>query len=235
MTWRSIVITLLPEAFPGLLGLSLAGRARDEGVWSLETVSLRDFGFGQHRTVDDTPAGGGPGMVLRADVVAAAVDRARSIAAGLPAIYLSPRGVPLTQGLVREWASGAGIILLAGRFEGVDERVLAARELLEVSIGDFVLSGGEPAAMAVIDACVRLLPGVMGKAESGDSESFENDLLEYPQYTRPRAWEGRSIPDALLSGDHKRIAQWRRQEAIRLTQERRPDLAARRAALPSGD
>ena len=235
MTWRSIVITLLPEAFPGLLGLSLAGRARDEGVWSLETVSLRDFGFGQHRTVDDTPAGGGPGMVLRADVVAAAVDRARSIAAGLPAIYLSPCGVPLTQGLVREWASGAGIILLAGRFEGVDERVLAARELLEVSIGDFVLSGGEPAAMAVIDACVRLLPGVMGKAESGDSESFENDLLEYPQYTRPRAWEGRSIPDALLSGDHKRIAQWRRQEAIRLTQERRPDLAARRAALPSGD
>lgn len=227
MTWRSIVITLLPEAFPGVLGLSLAGRALAEGVWSLETVPLRQFGLGQHRTVDDTPAGGGPGMVLRADVVAAAVDRARALAVGLPAIYLSPRGAPLTQNLVREWAAGPGLILLAGRFEGVDERVLAARGLTEVSIGDFVLSGGEPAAMAAIDACVRLLPGVMGKIQSGSEESFEGDLLEYPQYTRPRDWEGAAIPDALLSGDHKRIARWRRDEARRLTLQRRPDLAAR--------
>ncbi len=227
MTWRSIVITLLPEAFPGVLGLSLAGRALAEGVWSLETVPLRQFGLGQHRTVDDTPAGGGPGMVLRADVVAAAVDHARAMAAGLPAIYLSPRGAPLTQRLVREWAAGPGLILLAGRFEGVDERVLAARGLTEVSIGDFVLSGGEPAALAAIDACVRLLPGVMGKIQSGSEESFEGDLLEYPQYTRPRDWEGAAIPDALLSGDHKRIARWRRDEARRLTLLRRPDLAAR--------
>ena len=234
MTWRSIVITLLPEAFPGMLGLSLAGRALAEGVWSLETVPLRQFGLGQHRTVDDTPAGGGPGMVLRADVVAAAVDHARALAVGLPAIYLSPRGAPLTQNLVREWAAGPGLILLAGRFEGVDERVLAARGLTEVSIGDFVLSGGEPAALAAIDACVRLLPGVMGKIQSGSEESFEGDLLEYPQYTRPRDWEGAAIPDALLSGDHKRIARWRRDEARRLTLRRRPDLAARWPAETPG-
>lgn len=230
-TWRSIVITLLPEAFPGLLGLSLAGRALAEGLWSLETVALREFGLGQHRTVDNSPAGGGPGMVLRADVVAAAVDHARAMAPGLPAIYLSPRGVPLTQALVREWSAGPGLILLAGRFEGVDERVLTARGLTEVSLGDFVLSGGEPAAMVALDACVRLLPGVMGKAMSGDSESFENDLLEYPQYTRPREWEGMPIPEALLSGDHKRIEHWRRDQSVALTQQRRPDLAARRATI----
>jgi tRNA (guanine37-N1)-methyltransferase len=227
MTWRSIVITLVPEAFPGLLGLSLAGRAMQDGIWSLDTVPLRQFGLGAHHTVDDTPAGGGPGMVLRADVVAAAVDHAVAMAPGLPAIYLSPRGVPLTQAQVRAWAAGPGVIMLAGRFEGVDERVLEARGLTEVSVGDFVLSGGEIAAMAAIDACVRLLPGVMGKAHSGDSESFENDLLEYPQYTRPRLWEECAIPDALLSGDHKRIAQWRLDQAQRLTRQRRPDLAAR--------
>ncbi len=227
MTWRSIVITLFPEAFPGVLGLSLAGRALVEGLWSLETVALREFGLGAHRTVDDTPAGGGPGMVLRADVVAAAVDQARSMAEGLPAIYLSPRGAPLTQSLVRAWAAGPGLILLAGRFEGVDERVLASRDLAEISLGDFVLSGGELPAMAAIDACVRLQPGVMGKSESGSDESFENDLLEYPQFTRPRDWEGMAIPEALLSGDHKRIARWRKDEARRLTAQRRPDLAAR--------
>jgi len=227
MTWRSIVVTLLPEAFPGMLGLSLAGRALQEGLWTLDTVSLRDFGLGQHRTVDDTPAGGGPGMVLRADVVAAAIDHARTLAPGLPAIYLSPRGARLTQSQVRDWAKGPGLILLAGRFEGVDERVLAARALTEVSIGDFVLSGGEPAALVAIDACVRLLPGIMGNAESHADESFENDLLEYPHYTRPRSWEGASIPDVLLSGDHARIARWRRDEARRLTEQRRPDLTAR--------
>ena len=227
MTWRSIVVTLFPEAFPGMLSLSLAGRALQEGLWSLETVALRDFGLGRNRTVDDTPAGGGPGMVLRADVVAAALDRARELAAGSPAIYLSPRGTPLTQDDVRVWAGGPGLILLAGRFEGVDERVIAARELREVSIGDFVLSGGEPAALTVIDACVRLLPGVMGKTDSGLEESFENDLLEYPHYTRPRAWEGQEIPEVLLSGDHKRIADWRSAQAHRITQDRRPDLAKR--------
>ncbi len=227
MTWRSIVVTLFPEAFPGVLGLSLSGRALQEGLWSLQTIALRDFGLGQNRTVDDTPAGGGPGMVLRADVVAAAIDLAREYAPGLPAIYLSPRGEPLTQQRVREWAAGPGLILLAGRFEGVDERVIAARGMTEISIGDFVLSGGEPAALAVIDACVRLLPGVMGKAVSGAEETFEHDLLEYPQYTRPRQWEGMAIPAPLLSGNHQRIAEWRLAEARRLTVARRPDLAAR--------
>jgi tRNA (guanine37-N1)-methyltransferase len=227
MTWRSVVVTLLPEAFPGVLGLSLSGRALSEGLWSLETISLRAFGLGHNRTVDDTPAGGGPGMVLRADVVAAAIDHAKATSPDLPAIYLSPRGEPLTQARVRRWVDGPGLILLAGRFEGVDERVLAARDLTEVSIGDFVLSGGETAALAVLDACVRLLPGVMGAAGSGTDETFENDLLEYPQYTRPRAWEGHEIPGVLLSGDHRRIAEWRLAEAMRLTLTRRPDLAAR--------
>lgn len=227
MTWRAIVLTLLPEAFPGPLGLSLAGRALAEGLWSLETVAIRDFGIGQHRTVDDSPAGGGPGMVMRPDVIGAALAQARTGAAGLPAIYLSPRGRPLDQPLVRQWAAGPGLILLAGRFEGVDERAIEACALTEISLGDFVLSGGEIPAFAVIDACVRLLPGVMGKPGSATQESFEGDLLEYPQYTRPRTWEGRDIPGVLLSGDHGRIAQWREAEARRITRERRPDMAAR--------
>ena len=227
MSWRATVVTLMPEMFPGPLGLSLAGRALDAGIWSLRTVAIREFGLGTHRQVDDSPAGGGPGMVMRADVVAAAIGNARSDAAGLPLIYLSPRGRPLDQQQVRNWARGPGLIMLAGRYEGVDERAIEACGLVEISIGDFVLSGGEIAALAVIDACVRLLPGVMGKAESGAQESFEGGLLEYPQYTRPREWEGRSIPEALLSGDHGRIADWRHEEACRITAERRPDLAAR--------
>ena len=232
MTWRSIVLTLLPEAFPGLLDLSLSGKARRDGLWSLDAISIREFGLGAHRTVDDSPAGGGPGMVLRADVVAAALDHARAGAPDLPAIYLSPRGQPLTQSLVRDWSAGPGLILLAGRFEGVDERVLQARGLREISIGDFVLSGGELPAMTVIDACVRLLPGVMGKTASGSEESFENGLLEYPQYTRPRNWEGLEIPEILLSGDHKRIAQWRLDQSRALTRERRPDLLPLEAGSP---
>jgi tRNA (guanine37-N1)-methyltransferase len=222
--WRATVVTLFPELFPGPLGASLAGDALKRGVWGLDTVALRDFGLGRHRQVDDTPAGGGAGMVLRADVVAAAVDAARAQTPGAPAIYLSPRGEPLTQAVVRELAAAPGVVLLAGRFEGLDQRVIDARGLREVSIGDYVLSGGELAAMVLIDAAVRLLPGVLGAAASLAEESFEAGLLEYPHYTRPRAWEGRAIPEALLSGDHKRIAEWRRTEAERLTRERRPDL-----------
>jgi tRNA (guanine37-N1)-methyltransferase len=227
------VVTLFPELFPGPLGASLAGDALKRGVWSLDTVGLRDFGLGRHRTVDDTPAGGGAGMVLRADVVAAAIDAARARAAdGVPAIYLSPRGEPLTQALVRDLAAAPGVVLLAGRFEGVDQRVIDARGLREVSIGDYVLSGGELAAMVLIDAVVRLLRGVVGAAQSLAEESFEAGLLEYPHYTRPREWEGRPIPDVLLSGDHKRIAQWRRAEAERLTRGRRPDLWVQYATRP---
>jgi tRNA (guanine37-N1)-methyltransferase len=225
--WRTIVVTLFPELFPGPLAASLAGDALKRGLWSLDTVALRDFGIGRHRQVDDTPAGGGAGMVLRADVVAAALDAARAKAPDVPAVYLSPRGEPLTQALVRELAAAPGVILLAGRFEGLDQRVIEARALREVSIGDYVLSGGELAAMVLIDAVVRLLPGVVGKVASLAEESFEAGLLEYPHYTRPRGWEGLTIPEALLSGDHKRIAEWRRTEAERLTRERRPDLWAR--------
>jgi tRNA (guanine37-N1)-methyltransferase len=225
--WSATVVTLFPELFPGPLGASLAGEALKQGVWSLDTVALRDFGIGRHRQVDDTPAGGGAGMVLRADVVASALDAARAKAPDAPAIYLSPRGEPLGQALVRELAAGPGVILLAGRFEGVDERVIEARALRGVSIGDYVLSGGELAAMVLIDAVVRLLPGVVGAPASLAEESFEAGLLEYPHYTRPRDWEGRSIPEVLLSGDHRRIAEWRRAEAERLTRERRPDLWAR--------
>jgi tRNA (guanine37-N1)-methyltransferase len=222
------VVTLFPELFPGPLAASLAGDALKRGLWSLDTVALRDFGIGRHRQVDDTPAGGGAGMVLRADVVAAALDAARALApANAPAIYLSPRGESLTQALVRELAAAPGVILLAGRFEGLDQRVIDERGLREVSIGDYVLSGGELAAMVLIDAVVRLLPGVVGKAASLADESFEAGLLEYPHYTRPREWKGRAVPDVLLSGDHKRIAEWRRAEAERLTRERRPDLWAR--------
>jgi tRNA (guanine37-N1)-methyltransferase len=228
------VVTLFPELFPGPLAASLAGDALKRGVWSLDTVALRDFGLGRHRTVDDTPAGGGAGMVLRADVVAAAIDAARARAAdGAPAIYLSPRGEPLTQALVRELAAAPGAVLLAGRFEGLDQRAIDARALREISIGDYVLSGGELAAMVLIDAVVRLLPGVVGAAHSLAEESFEADLLEYPHYTRPRDFEGRAIPDVLLSGDHKKIAEWRRAEAERLTRERRPDLWAGHTAKGS--
>lgn len=222
------MLTLFPEMFPGPLGVSLVGQALDAGVWTLATLPLRKFGIGRHRAVDDTPAGGGAGMVMRADVIAAAIDQARVDEPSAPLIYLSPRGEPLTQALAAELADGPGVMLLAGRFEGVDERVIAGRNMREVSIGDYVLSGGEIAAMVLLDACVRLLPGVIGGAASLSEESFEGGLLEYPQYTKPREWEGRSIPEVLLSGDHKRIAQWRRAEAERITAARRPDLLRRR-------
>jgi tRNA (guanine37-N1)-methyltransferase len=221
------VVTLFPELFPGPLAVSLAGEALNQGLWSLHAVGLREFGIGRHRAVDDTPAGGGAGMVLRADVAAAAIDAARSGAADLPGIVLTPRGELFTQQTARELASGPGVLLVAGRFEGIDQRVTEARGLREISIGDYVLAGGELAAMVVIDAVVRLLPGVVGAAASLAEESFEQGLLEYPHYTRPRAWEGRAIPDVLLSGDHRKIAEWRRAEAERLTRERRPDLWAR--------
>lgn len=238
LPWRSVVVTLFPEMFPGPLATSLVGTALETGRWSLATVPLRDFGLGRHRQVDDTPAGGGAGMVLRADVVAAAVDDAvaRHGAGDLPRFYLSPRGRPLNQAQIRDLAAGPGALLLAGRFEGVDERVLSARSLEEISIGDFVVSGGEIPAMLLIDACVRLLPGVLGATASLGEESFENGLLEYPQYTRPREWEGRAIPDVLLSGDHARIARWRQNEAENLTATRRPDLftALNPPHLPGG-
>lgn len=222
--WRASVLTLFPEMFPGPLGVSLVGQALDAGVWSLATHQIREFGLGRHRQVDDTPAGGGAGMVLRADVLGAALDAAREGNPDAPLVYLSPRGRPFDQVMAKDFAAGPGLVLLAGRFEGIDERVIAGRGLMEVSIGDYVLSGGELAAMVLIDACVRLLPGVLGAAESLSHESFEGGLLEYPQYTRPREWEGQSIPEVLLSGDHKAIAAWRRAEAERITAERRPYL-----------
>lgn len=226
--WQARVITLLPELFPGPLTASLAGDAHQRGLWALDTLPLRAFGIGRHRAVDDTPAGGGAGMVLRADVVGSAIDAALERDPALPLIFLSPRGEPLTQAVVRELAAGPGVLVLAGRFEGVDQRVIDAREGREISVGDYVLSGGDIAAMVLIDAVVRLLPGVVGAATSLEEESFEAGLLEYPHYTRPRDWEGLSIPDVLLSGDHRRIAAWRKAEAERLTRERRPDLWARR-------
>jgi len=222
--WRATVVTLFPELFPGPLAASLAGEALQRGAWALEAVGIRAFGLGRHRSVDDTPAGGGPGMVMRADVLAAAIDSVSGGNADAPRLYLSPRGEHLSQTMVRELAAGPGVLLLAGRFEGVDERVLEGRGLREVSIGDYVLSGGELAAMVLIDAVVRLLPGVVGRTASLAEESFESGLLEYPHYTRPREWEGRAIPDVLLSGDHERIAAWRRAEARRLTAARRPEL-----------
>ena len=229
--FRASVLTLYPEMFPGPLGVSLAGKALGE-AWSLESHLIRDFATGRHRAVDDTPAGGGPGMVMKADVVARAIDHASPEGDPRPRLYMSPRGAPLTQGFVRELAAGPGAVILCGRFEGVDERLIQARGLTEVSIGDYVLSGGELAAMVLIDAVVRLLPGVMGHAESGTEESFETGLLEYPHYTRPQVFEGLSIPDVLVSGDHAKIARWRRAEAERLTQERRPDLWAKRPPEP---
>ena len=222
--WAATVLTLYPEMFPGFLGASLAGKALEAGVWRLETVDIRAFARDKHRSVDDTPAGGGPGMVMRADVVAAAVDAVHRPDSSKPLIYLSPRGAPLTQDRVRALARGPGVTLLCGRFEGVDERVIEARGMEELSLGDFVLSGGEPAALALIDAVVRLLPGVMGAALSGVDESFEAGLLEYPHYTRPQVWEGRDIPPVLVSGDHARIEAWRRDRAAELTRTRRPDL-----------
>jgi tRNA (guanine37-N1)-methyltransferase len=225
--FRASVLTLYPEMFPGPLGLSLAGRALG-GAWSLDTHFIRDFATDRHRTVDDTPAGGGPGMVMKADVLARAIDHASPEGDPRPRLYMSPRGRPLTQGFVRELAAGPGAVILCGRFEGVDERLIAARGLTEVSIGDYVLSGGELAALVLLDAVVRLLPGVMGHAESGTEESFETGLLEYPHYTRPQVFEGLTIPEILVSGDHARIARWRRAEAERITRERRPDLWAKR-------
>ena len=225
MTWRATVLTLFPEMFPGPLGVSLAGKALTSGLWSLEARDIRDSATDRHRSVDDTPAGGGPGMVLRADVLAAAIDAA-DIDQSRPRLLMSPRGRPLTQSRVRELADGPGALIVCGRFEGVDQRLIEARGLQEVSIGDYVLSGGEIAAMALIDACVRLLPGVMGRPESGTEESFSEALLEYPQYTRPQTFEGRPVPEILISGDHAKIAAWRRAEAEALTRSRRPDLWA---------
>ena len=232
MTWRASVLTLFPEMFPGPLGLSLAGRALREGRWSLDAHDIRAAATDRHRTVDDTPAGGGAGMVLRADVLAAAIDAAAFENDPRPRLLMSPRGKPLAQSRVRELAAGPGVTIVCGRFEGVDERAIAARNLEEVSIGDYVLSGGEIAALVLLDACVRLLPGVMGKEASGEDESFENGLLEYPHYTRPRAFESREIPEILLSGDHKKIAAWRRAEAERITRERRPDLLEKSVKKP---
>jgi tRNA (guanine37-N1)-methyltransferase len=222
--WRASVFTLMPEMFPGPLGLSLSGDAQSRGLWGLETFNIREHGLGKHRNVDDTPAGGGPGMVIRADVLAASLDAQIAPDDPRPRLLMSPRGKPLHQRQVRELADGEGAIIVCARFEGVDERVIAARGLQEVSIGDYVLSGGEIAAMVLIDACVRLIPGVMGKEASGAEESHENGLLEYPHYTRPREWEGQAIPEVLLSGDHARIEKWRREEALRITRARRPDL-----------
>ncbi|WP_296680231.1 tRNA (guanosine(37)-N1)-methyltransferase TrmD [Novosphingobium sp.] len=224
MTFRATVLTLYPEMFPGPLGVSLAGRARDEGTWALDTVQIRDFSADKHRTVDDTPAGGGAGMVLRADVLAAAIDHARARNPDAPVIAMTPRGKPLTQARVRELAAGPGAIVLCGRFEGFDERIFAGRNVEEVSVGDIVLSGGEPAALMLLDACIRLLPGVMGAPSSGTEESFENGLLEYPHYTRPALWEGRTIPEVLRSGDHAKIAAWRKSQSEIDTRSRRPDL-----------
>lgn len=222
--WRASPVTLFPEMFPGPLGHSLAGTALARGLWSLDAHDLRAYGIGRHRSVDDTPAGGGPGMVMRADVLAAALDAVGDDPR--PRLVTSPRGRPLTQARVRELAAGPGVVILCGRFEGIDERVIAARHLEEVSLGDVILSGGEIAALAILDACVRLLPGVMGHDASGHEESFEAGLLEYPHYTRPRDFEGRAIPDVLLGGDHAAIARWRRDRAEHDTRERRPDLWA---------
>jgi tRNA (guanine37-N1)-methyltransferase len=228
--WRATVLTLFPEMFPGPLGISLAGKALASGLWALEARDIRASAIDKHRSVDDTPAGGGPGMVLRADVLAAAIDAVDTH--DRPRLVMSPRGRPLTQARVAELAAGPGPLIVCGRFEGIDQRVIDARGLEEVSIGDYVLSGGEIAAMTLIDACVRLLPGVMGKLASGTDESFSDGLLEYPQYTRPQTFEGRQIPDVLISGDHAKVAKWRLAEAEALTQERRPDLWAARPKAP---
>jgi len=235
MTFAATVLTLYPEMFPGPLGISLAGRGLREGLWSMEAVQIRDFATDKHRSVDDTPAGGGAGMVMRADVIASALD---SVAPGRPILAMTPRGKPLAQDRVRQLAEGPGAIILCGRFEGIDERLFEAREIEQVSIGDYILSGGEMAALTLLDACIRLIPGVMGAPSSGMDESFETGLLEYPQYTRPVEWEGRTIPEVLRSGDHAKIEAWRRQRAEIDTRSRRPDLWERhegaRIQSPSG-
>ena len=229
--FAATVLTLFPEAFPGPLGVSLIGAARQKGIWSLDALDIRDFSNHKHRSVDDSPAGGGPGMVLRPDVVAAALDALEADDGkeiGRPRILLTPRGRPFTQARARALAEGPGVVVVCGRFEGLDQRVVEARGLEELAVGDAVLAGGEAAAMVLIEACVRLLPGVLGAEASTAEESFEDDLLEYPHYTRPRAWEGREIPEVLLSGDHAKIAAWRREQAEKITRERRPDLWVRR-------
>lgn len=235
MTFAATILTLYPEMFPGPLGVSLAGRALREERWSLDAVQIRDFATDKHRSVDDTPAGGGAGMVLRADVLAAAID---NVADDRPILAMTPRGKPLTQPRVRELAAGPGVVVLCGRFEGFDERLFEARPIEQVSIGDYVLSGGEMGALVLLDACIRLLPGVMGAASSGVEESFESGLLEYPQYTRPNIWEGRTIPEVLRSGDHAKIDAWRKAQAAVDTRLRRPDLWERhegaRVQSPSG-
>jgi tRNA (guanine37-N1)-methyltransferase len=221
MTFAATILTLFPEMFPGSLGISLAGKALNDGLWSLDARDIRASTTDKHRTVDDHPAGGGAGMVLKPDILAAAIDAAPHVG---PRLLMSPRGKPLTQDFVRDLAAGPGCLIVCGRFEGIDERVIEKRNLIEVSLGDFVLSGGEPAALALLDAVVRLLPGVMGKMESGEEESFEDGLLEHPHYTKPRLWEGLEIPQILLSGDHKAMAKWKREQREALTKQRRPDL-----------
>jgi tRNA (guanine37-N1)-methyltransferase len=225
LAWRASIVTLFPEAFPGTLGLSVLARARAQNIWSLETINLRDFGAGPHRNVDDTPAGGGAGMVMRADVAAAAIDSAHD---ARPVLYPSPRGAPFTQAMAREWAAGPGLIVFCGRYEGLDERVIEARGMREICVGDAVLAGGEAAALVIVEATVRLLPGVLGNETSLAEESFEAGLLEHPQYTRPQTWEGRDIPAVLTSGDHAKVEAWRRAERRRLTAARRPDLPPKR-------
>jgi tRNA (guanine37-N1)-methyltransferase len=238
VSWAANVLTLYPDMFPGPLAHSLAGRALEEGKWSCEAVQIRDFATDKHRSVDDTPAGGGAGMVMRTDVLAAAVDHMLERHPDAPTVAMTPRGEPLTQALVRELASGPGVTILCGRFEGIDERLFEARPIRQISVGDYVLSGGEMGALVLLDACIRLLPGVMGAASSGDEESFENGLLEYPHYTRPVTWEGRTIPEVLRSGDHAKIAAWRKAQAEADTRLRRPDLIERhggaRRPSPSG-
>ena len=232
--WTAHIITLFPELFPGPLAASVLGRALENDIWSLNTHQLRDFADDRHRSVDDAPAGGGPGMVMRADVLGRAIDHVHDCAGQkLPMIYLSPRGEPFNQALAHEFAEGPGAIILCGRFEGIDERVIEARGLRDISIGDYVMTGGEIAAMVFLDCVTRLLPGVVGEQASLEDESFENGLLEYPHYTRPRSWEGLDIPEILLSGDHERIAEWRRAEALRQTAQRRPDLMARKKQIKS--
>lgn len=227
MSFQATILTLFPEMFPGPLAFSLAGKALERGAWSLNLRDIRASATDRHRTADDHPAGGGPGMVLKPDVLAAAIDAAEHKG---PRLLMSPRGEPLTQGLVRELAAGPGVLIVCGRFEGVDERVIEKRDLREISLGDFVLSGGEPAAIALLDAVVRLLPGVMGKEASGTEESFEGGLLEHPHYTKPNRWEGLEIPEILLSGDHRAIARWKMEQRERLTRTRRPDLWQRHRA-----
>jgi tRNA (guanine37-N1)-methyltransferase len=222
-SWKASVITLFPDVFPGVLGASIIGNAKKSDIWQLETVDIRDFSVNRHRTIDSPPSGGGPGMVLKPDVAAKAIDSV-AMSNDRPIIYLTPRGRPLTQKKVKELATGKGVVILCGRFEGVDQRVIEARQMEEISIGDYILAGGELAAKVLIEACVRLLPGVLGRAQSAESESFENGLLEYPLYTKPRQFEGRDIPDILLSGDHKRIARWRNERSKEITKARRTDL-----------